>query len=143
MSINLRNAARGIQSAAYQHPSSRTAGSNNIRSDRANVRVTLLNMVIWVTLYYAGYMTGMYTYFTNENCSRKLSAALEMEDKVVAKIKDPETREMQRIIADTVQKRITRGQSNHTFLLLLLSAALHVCNQALIYCMSLFVFLKY
>ena len=106
MSINLRNAARGIQSAAYQHPSSRTAGSNNIISDRANARVTLLNIAIWVTLYYAGFMTGMYTRFTNENCSLKL---FEMEDKIVARIEDPETLEMQRMTAAAAQKRITQG----------------------------------
>jgi len=111
MATDLRNVRVGNRPVSHQQSSttSRTAGSNS--STGCRVRAILLNTIVGVSLYYAGFMTGMHAFLANDNCSRKLSAALATEEEaVVARLKDPESRAMKRIVDGVVQKRITQGQ---------------------------------
>jgi hypothetical protein len=92
--------------------STSTTSSSASQNTATKIRVTILNLVIWATIYYAGFMTGMHSFLaTNDNCSRKLSAALGVIEEPVLRVKDPETREMKRIVDTVVQTKITQGTS--------------------------------
>lgn len=94
-----RAAAIRSSAAAQQAPSGTRRG-------------TLLNLCIWTVIYYAGFLTGMHSFLaTNDNCSRKLSAALGIIEKPMLGVNDPETREMQRIVESVVQKSLAQGAS--------------------------------